>query len=166
MWFFHWWRFAFAHGLNPFFTDLVWAPLGINLTWTTCQPLLSILIDPTATHARRARNLQHRRCCSRFHSQLLTFLLCHRVTGAFWPSVAWRLPLRLFSLHAGSGAEATLHLVFVFPVPLMALLTLRRLDAAISARRFTILLAALLTILFLSFARTLRDSHYRVRLLR
>jgi len=39
MWFFNWWRFSIAHGLNPFVTDFVWAPLGINLAWTTFVPI-------------------------------------------------------------------------------------------------------------------------------
>src|SRR5262249_50393226 len=39
MWFFRWWMYAFSNRINPFFTDLLWAPRGINLTWTTFVPL-------------------------------------------------------------------------------------------------------------------------------
>jgi hypothetical protein len=46
MWFFTWWRFALARGLNPFITDWVWTPLGMNLAWTTCVPLPSLISIP------------------------------------------------------------------------------------------------------------------------
>ena len=78
------------------------------------------------------------------------FLLCRRVTGAFWPSVLGGYIFG-FSPYMLGQVLAHLDLVSVFPLPLIGLLTLRRLDAEISARRFTILLAALLAILFLCF---------------
>src|SRR5271167_4799484 len=46
MWFFNWWRFSLAHRLNPFFTDWVWAPLGINLAWTTFVPFPALISIP------------------------------------------------------------------------------------------------------------------------
>ena len=150
MWFFNWWRFAFAHGLNPFITDWVWAPLGINLTWTTCQPLLSILSIPLQLTLGEPATYNLVVALALPLAAFSAFLLCHRVTGAFWPSVVGGY-LFGFSPYMLGQVLTHLDLVSVFPVPLIALLTLRRLDAAISARRFTILLAALLTILFLSF---------------
>ena len=150
MWFFNWWRFAFAHGLNPFITDWVWAPLGINLTWTTCQPLLSILTIPLQLTLGEPATYNIVVALALPLAAFSAFLLCHRVTGAFWPSVVGGY-LFGFSPYMLGQVLTHLDLVSVFPVPLIALLTLKRLDAEISARRFTILLAALLTILFLSF---------------
>ena len=46
MWFFNWWRYSLSHQLNPFIMDWVWAPLGINLAWTTCVPLISLISIP------------------------------------------------------------------------------------------------------------------------
>jgi hypothetical protein len=151
MWFFNWWRFAFAHGLNPFITDWVWAPLGINLTWTTCQPLFSILTIPLQLTLGEPATYNIVVALMLPLAAFSAFLLCHRVTGAFWPSVVGGY-LFGFSPYMLGEVLSHLDLIAVFPVPLIALLTLRRLEAAISARRFTILLAALLTILFLSFA--------------
>ena len=33
MWYFVWWPYALVHRLDPFFTDLIWAPNGVNLAW-------------------------------------------------------------------------------------------------------------------------------------
>ena len=150
MWFFNWWRFALAHGLNPFITDWVWAPLGINLTWTTCQPLLSILSIPLQLTLDEPATYNLVVALALPLAAFCAFLLCHRVTGAFWPSVVGGY-LFGFSPYMLGQVLTHLDLVSVWPVPLIALLTLRRLDGEISARRFTILLAALLAILFLSF---------------
>ena len=41
-----WWPYAIAHHLNPFVTQLIFAPVGFNLTWSTSIPLLSLLALP------------------------------------------------------------------------------------------------------------------------
>src|SRR5271167_1408554 len=80
MWFFNWWRFSLAHGLNPFVTDFVWAPLGINLAWTTFVPLpawvsipLQVTVGEPATYNIFAMLMAPLAAFS-------AFLLCRRVT--------------------------------------------------------------------------------------
>ena len=46
MWSLVWWPHALAHGLNPFLTKIIWAPLGFNLTWSTTITLASLLFAP------------------------------------------------------------------------------------------------------------------------
>src|SRR5258708_11217770 len=43
MWLMAWWPHALAHGLNPVFTDALWAPRGLNLAWATSMPLASLI---------------------------------------------------------------------------------------------------------------------------
>jgi hypothetical protein len=43
MWLMAWWPHAIAHGLNPLFSDAIWAPHGLNLAWATSMPLLSLI---------------------------------------------------------------------------------------------------------------------------
>ena len=150
MWFFNWWRFAIAHGLNPFFTDWVWAPLGVNLAWTTFMPLLSILSIPLQLTVGEPATYNMMLTPMLPLAAFSAFLLCRRVTHAFWPSV---LGGYLFGFSPYMLGQVLAHpgLVSVFPIPLVALLTLRRLDTEISSRRFAILLAALLAVLFLCF---------------
>jgi hypothetical protein len=149
MWFFNWWRFASAHRLNPFVTDWVWAPLGINLAWTTFVPLpawfsipLQLTVGEPATYNIVVMLMLPL-------AALAAFVLCQRVTGgAFWPSV---LGGYIFGFSPHMLGEVLGHLVViaVFPVPLIALITLRRLDGEISAARFTVMLALLLVTEFL-----------------
>src|SRR3984957_15280001 len=148
MWFFNWWRFSFAHGLNPFVTDWVWAPLGINLAWTTFVPLLAWISIPLQLTVGEPATYNIMISLALPLAALSAFLLCRRVTGAFWPSVLGGYIFGFSPYMLGQVLEH-LVLVAVFPVPLIALVTLNRLDAEISARRFAILLAALLTAQFL-----------------
>ncbi len=61
MWFFNWWRFSLSHGLNPFFTDWVWAPLGNQPGVDDLRPAPLFDLDPSASNGGRARHLQHHR---------------------------------------------------------------------------------------------------------
>jgi len=148
MWFFNWWRFSLAHGLNPFVTDFVWAPLGINLAWTTSVPLpawvsipMQVTVGEPATYNIIATLMVPL-------AAFAAFLLCRRAAGAFWPSV---LGGYIFGFSPYMLGQVLGHLVCIaiFPVPLIALIALKRLDGEISARRFAILLAALLVTQFL-----------------
>src|SRR5215472_300620 len=150
MWFFNWWRFCIAHRLNPFFTDLVWAPLGINLTWTTFVPVPALISIPLQLTVGEPATYNVIISVALPLAAISAFLLCRRVTGAFWPSLVGGY-LFGFSSYMLGEVLAHLDLVSVFPVPLIALLTLKRLDGEISARRFAILLGLLLTIQFLCF---------------
>jgi hypothetical protein len=49
MWFLSWWPYAISNHLNPFTTHVLWAPGGINLSWTTCIPSLALLLWPITT---------------------------------------------------------------------------------------------------------------------
>jgi len=51
IWFMTWWPYALSRHLNPFFTDLLWAPIGFNVAWSTSMPALSLLATPI-THAQ------------------------------------------------------------------------------------------------------------------
>jgi hypothetical protein len=150
MWFFNWWLYSLSHGLNPFFTDLVWAPIGVNLAWTAIVPLLAWISIPLQLTAGEPATYNLIVILTLPLAALSAFLLCQRVTGAFWPSV---LGGYIFGFSPYMLGQALEHLVLiaVFPVPLIALLVLKRLEGEISARRFAIVLAALLVIQFLCF---------------
>ncbi len=80
---------------------------------------------------------------------LSAFLLCRRVTGSFWPSILGGYIFGFSPYMLGQMLGGHLHLVLAFPVLLAALTALRRLDSEISAQRFTLEIAALLTVQFL-----------------
>src|ERR1700683_1140892 len=148
MWFFNWWRFAIAHRLNPFITDWVWAPLGINLAWTTCVPLPSLVSIPLQLTVGEPATYNIMVTLMPPLAAFSAFALCRRVTGALWPSI---LCGYIFGFSPYMLGQLLAHLVeiAIFPVPLIVLVTLKRLDQEISTRLFAVLLAALLTVQYL-----------------
>ncbi len=150
MWFFNWWRFSLAHGLNPFFTDWVWAPSGVNLAWTAIVPILAWVSIPLQITMGEPAAYNVIVTFALPLAAFSAFLLCRRVTGSFWPSVLGGYIFG-FSPYMLGQVLGHLNLVAVFPVPLIVLSTLKKLDGEISARRFAILLGVLLTVQFLCF---------------
>ncbi len=148
MWFFNWWRFSLSHGLNPFVTDWVWAPLGINLAWTTFVPLPSLISIPLQVTIGEPATYNIIAMLMPLLAAYTAFLLCRRVTGALWPSV---LGGYLFGFSPYMLGQMLGHMVCIvfFPVPLIALIALKRLDDEISAGWFALMLATLLIVQFL-----------------
>lgn len=48
VWFISWVPHALAHGLNPFFSNAIYTPVGANLAQNTASPLLGLLTAPLA----------------------------------------------------------------------------------------------------------------------
>jgi hypothetical protein len=148
MWFLVWWPHAIAHRLNPFVTDVLWAPSGFNLTWTTGIPLAGIVAAPITSRFGPivAYNLLCLLCPAL--AAWTAFLLCRRITARFWPSLAGGYIFG-FSAYVLAEIRAHLLLILIFPVPLAVLLTLRRLDDEIGAASFVALMALTLAACFM-----------------
>ncbi len=148
MWFLNWWPYAIAHRLNPFWTYMVWAPVGVNLAWTTCVPLPALVSAPVQSAFGLVAAYNTLVTIALPGAALCAFLLCRRLTGAFWPSLLGGY-LFGFSPYMLGRALGHLSLLAVFPVPLIAILALRRIAGEISARRYAAMLALLLIVEFL-----------------
>jgi hypothetical protein len=149
IWCLVWWPYAIAHHLNPFVTRLIFAPAGFNLTWSTSIPLLSVLALPlTATVGPiTAFNLLCLACPAL--AAWAAFLLCHSLTGRFWPSLLGGYIFGFSSFTLAQLYGGHLNLLAVFPVPLAVYLVLARLRGRIRRRAFTLGLLALITAQFL-----------------
>ena len=149
LWALSWWPHALAHGMNPIWSSAVWAPEGYNLAWATGAPGPSLLMTPIMLTAGPvvAYNVVALLACPL--SGLTAFVLCRRVTGSFWPSLAggWIFGFSTYQL-GHEGLHINLELVFL--VPLAVYLVLLRLDDDIGARRFVILLTVVLVFEFLT----------------
>ncbi len=127
---------------------MVWAPLGINVAWTTCVPLLAIISTPiqkmfglvAAYNALVTMSMPAAAWCA--------FLLCRHLTHRFWPALIGGY-LFGFSPYMLGQAFSHLHLIAVFPIPLIVLVVIRRMEGEISPARYVAALAALLVIEFL-----------------
>jgi hypothetical protein len=149
MWYLRWWRYALDHRVNPFLTDLLWAPRGFNLAWSTFIPLPAWIVIPLGRSLGEVAAYNFLGAVALPLAALSAFLLCRRVTGAFWPSILGGFIFGFSPYMLGQLLGGHLHLVFAFPIPLAVLSALRRLEGDISARRFTLETAGLLTVQFL-----------------
>ncbi len=146
--FLEWWKYVFTHHVNPFFTYLQWAPSGTNLAWATFIPLFGISAIPlTATLGPIATfNLLVLLCPAL--AAWTAFLLCRYLCSSSWAAVVGGYAFG-FSPWMLAHLLGHLTVLMMFPVPLMALVTLRRLNQQISVPKFTIIFSALLVIQFL-----------------
>jgi len=149
IWFLRWWRYAIESRVNPFLTDLIWAPRGFNLAWAAFIPLPAWIAIPIE-HALGETAAYNILCIVALPlAAVSAFLLCRRVTGAFWPSILGGYIFGFSPYMLGELLGGHLNLTLAFSVPLAVLAVLRRLDREINSRRFTLEVAALLVVQFL-----------------
>src|SRR5215469_3419708 len=149
MWYLRWWRYAIDNRINPFLTDLVWAPQGFNMAWAAFIPLPAWLVFPIGSTLGDAVAFNVLSIFALPLSAVSAFLLCRRVTGDFWPSVLGGYIFGFSSYMLGELLGGHLNLTLAFAVPLAVVVALRRLDGDSSARCFTLELAVVLVVQFL-----------------
>jgi hypothetical protein len=150
VWTLAWWPYALLHGVNPFVTDYLFYPDGYNIVWTSVAiPGPSVLLAPVTLAFGPVVAYNVLALAGPILSAFTGFVLCRKVTGAFWPALVGGY-LFGFSSYALSGLLGNPHLSLVPMVPLLAYLVLRRLEGSLSERRFVAWLIAALVFQYLS----------------
>ncbi|MHB1322635.1 MAG: hypothetical protein ACYCY0_13900 [Acidithiobacillus ferrivorans] len=49
IWFLTWWPRSISNGINPFISNYVWPPDGINMAWVTSIPTVALIMWPVTT---------------------------------------------------------------------------------------------------------------------
>jgi hypothetical protein len=149
-WGFEWFPYAITHGLNPFYTHLVYVPKGFDVALATVMPGAALLLAPVTFTAGPLAAYNLGVIISPALAAFFAFLLGRRLTGRFWPALfgGWIFG---FSSYMLGQMIAHLHLTVVFLVPAIVLLALRRLDGELSRRAFVGLMVICL-VLQISFA--------------
>jgi hypothetical protein len=149
IWCLVWWPYAFTHHLNPFVANLVFAPSGLNLTWTTPVPLISALALPlTSTLGPVAiYNLLCVICPAL--GAWSAFFLCRYLTRDFWSSLMGGYLFGFSAYSLGHMLGGHLDCFAVFVLPLIVYLVLARIEGQIEHRTFALLFFALLVAQFL-----------------
>jgi hypothetical protein len=147
VWAFRWWPHALLHGLNPFVTHLLYAPQGIDLAHGTLVPGAALIFAPVTAIAGPLFAFDLAMLLSPVLAAFFAFLLCRRVTRAFWPSLVggWLFGFSSFMLGQLVGH---LNLTLVFLVPAIVHLVLRGLGGELSRRWFGVLMTAALVLQF------------------
>jgi hypothetical protein len=154
MWFLDWWPYAISHRLNPMFTNLLWAPDGTTLAWSTPIPLLAIAAWPI-THLFGPVAAYNVLCLAApVLAGFSAYLLCRWITEEFWPSLLGGFIFG-FSPYMLGQILAHLDLVMVFPVPLAVLIALKYHSEEAGPFTYAVGLAGLLIAQFLCFPELL-----------
>lgn len=143
-WFLAWWPYAVTHHLNPFFTKLVWYPIGVSLLWVTSIPLLAFLGWPLTASLGAPFTYNFYVLLAPILAAWFCYFVCLHITRSFLPSLLGGF-LFGFSTYELAQNSAALNLSMIFCVPALLLVILRRLDNELS--RVTAVFLAVLILL-------------------
>jgi hypothetical protein len=143
IWFLEWWHYAILHGVNPFHTQLVWAPGGYNLAAATIIPLVGVAAFPVTHFFGPTAAYNVLMLCGPALAAWTAFLLCRHLQLSRWPSLMGGYVFG-FSPYMLSHMLGHTSLVMVFFVPLAVLIALRWLEGSLSAGRFILLMSIIL----------------------
>ncbi len=146
-WALGWTPWALAHGHSPFHTGHVFAPEGIDLTWSTLIPGPAAVMWPITRTFGTLASYNVLMLAAPALAAWGAFLVCRRVTDRFWPSVVGGY-LFGFSSYMAAGMSSHPNLVLIFPAPLAVYLVIRRVEGSLGAWAFVGLLALTLLGLF------------------
>jgi hypothetical protein len=157
VWGLRWWPYALSHRLDPLHSTLVQVPRGVSLAWSTTIPPLAVLAWPITALAGPVASFGLLVVASLPVSAWAAFILCRRITGRFWPSLAAGA-IYGFSAYATSHLlEGQLNLSFGPLLPLMAYLVVVRLEKKIDTRLFVGLLGLAMAAQCYLFIETFAD---------
>jgi hypothetical protein len=148
MWSLAWWPHAVLHGLNPFFTDALFAPDRVDLGGVTAVPLAALVSAPITLLFGPIVSYNLLMLASPTLAAFFAFLLCRYITRSFAASLVGGYVFG-FSTYMLGQMLGHLHLVLIFPIPAAVHLTLRLIDGRIGERRFIALMALCFATLFL-----------------
>lgn len=143
MWALVWWPYALRHGLNPFFTDRLWAPHGASLAWLTGVPGASLLAAPVTETLGPVAAYNVLCLLAPALAAWTAYMLCRHLTKQFWPSVLAGYVFG-FSPYELGHVRGHLNLMFICFIPLGVYLVLLRLERAFTPRVFVLCLGAVL----------------------
>jgi hypothetical protein len=150
MWNQAWWPHAVLHGLNPFFTNALFAPDGLVLGGQAAlSPGPGLAAAPITLLFGPVVSYNVWMLASPVLAAFFAFLLCRYVSGSF---AAGLFGGYVFGFSAYMLAQMRGHpnLVFIFMIPASVHLTLRLIDGRIGERRFIVLMALSLAALGLT----------------
>ncbi len=134
LWEFAWWAHALSSVTNPFVSHAVYAPVGVNLTWTPTAPGLGFLFTPLTFLVGPAAAYNLAALLMPALSAWTAFLLCRYLTRSSWAALVGGFLFGFSGYMTGHEYGGDLNLTALALVPLVALVVLRYLRAEIDAR--------------------------------
>ena len=154
VWSLHWWPYALGHGLDPMTTTAIGAPGGFNVAWLTTVPALAVLAWPVTAAFGPIVTFNLLTVVAPPAAAWAAFVLCRRLTGRFWPSLAGGAVYGFSAYEMNHSVPGHLNITFSLLVPLIGYLIAARRDGAIGRAPFICLLATALLLQMLVFLET------------
>ena len=142
-WSFDWMHKALTTGVDPLFTDTIWAPSGVHLAWVTTLPGPALLFEPITGALGGLFSVNVLMILAPALAAWAAYLVCIRLTHKFWPAIIGGF-LFGFSTYVSQHMRAQLNLVLIFFIPLAVYLVIRRVESSIGRILFVVLLALVL----------------------
>ncbi len=139
MWYLAWWPHAVLHGINPFFTDAVFAPDRVDIGAVALVPGAALVAAPVTLLLGPLVSYNLIALASPVLAAVFAFLLCRYLTNRF-PAALIGGYLFGFSAYMLGHMLGHLNLVLTFPIPAGIHLVLRLIDGRIGTRRFIALM--------------------------
>lgn len=150
LWSLRWWPHAVRTASDPFFSNLVYAPEGINLAWTTFIPLPSLVTWPITETLGPIVSFNLLTIFSPALAAWATFLLCRSLTGSTAPSFAGGAIFGFSTYQSVELFAGHLNLSLVFCIPLAVWIVTRYVRGRAQAPATVALLTAALVGQFLT----------------
>ena len=146
-WALAWTPWALTHGQSPLYTHQVFAPNGVDMSWTALMPGPAIVMWPVTKLFGTLVTSNALKLLSPALAGWGAYLVCNRVTKSFWPSLLGGY-LFGFSAYMVGQMQQHLNLVLIFPVPILVYLVIRRVEGSLGVVTFVALASLTLLGLF------------------
>jgi len=148
-WFLQWLAHAIVHRINPFYTNLLWAPATLNMAWTTWMPLIGLLLAPVTHALGPVTSLNVVFLLALPFGSWSAFMLYRYLTGSWWASLVGGYLFGFSGYMLYRLWEGDPQLLLVFPIVLSLWLVLRALNDEIKPLGFVGVMTAMLAVEFL-----------------
>jgi len=150
VWSVGWWAYAIAHRVDPFLTEVLFAPVGANLAWTTTVALGAWVAAPLTWTLGPVAAFNVLCLLAPALAGWAAFVLCRWIARSYWPALlgGWVFG---FSSYVACSLRTHLNDALIFAVPLALWLALRRLNGDLARRRFVAGVGVLIAAQFLFF---------------
>jgi hypothetical protein len=154
LWCLRWWPYALSHGLDPLFTHQIGAPAGYSLAWATTVPPVALAAAPLTVTAGPVVSYNLVFALALPVSAWAAFLLCRRLTGKFWPSLAAGAIFGFSAYETGHALAGQLNLTYGLLLPLLAYLVVVWRDRGLRDWLFVLLAGLIMAAQFYLFLET------------
>src|SRR6185436_16263277 len=145
-WALTWAPWAVTHGRDPLFTDVLYAPHGASLVWTTAVPGPALAMWPVTAAFGPLVSYNVLSLLAPTLAGWGAYLLCLRVSHRFWPSL---LGGSVFGFSAYMTIQLNHpNLALTFPIPIAVYLTVRRVEGSLGRIAYIALLSLTLLALW------------------